>query len=90
MDVKSHSRREKLGVREVITGYGMTEVSGASMQTAPDDDNAVLAGRVGKILYGGPAGAERLGGNVIEYKVIDENGGELPQGWSMIIRLFPI
>jgi len=72
--------REKLGVREVITGYGMTEVSGASMQTAPDDDNAVLAGRVGKILYGGPAGDERLGGNVIEYKVIDENGGELPQG----------
>ena len=72
--------RERLRVQEVITGYGMTEVCGASMQTNPEDDDEVLAGRVGKILYGGPAGDERLNGNIIEYKVIDENGEELPLG----------
>lgn len=72
--------REKLHVQEVITGYGMTEVSGASMQTDPEDDDTVLSGRVGKILFGGPAGDERLGGNVIEYKVVDEDGRELPAG----------
>lgn len=72
--------RDKLGVQEVITGYGMTEVCGASIQTDPEDDDIVLAGRVGRILFGGPAGDERLGGNVIEYKVIDENGIQLPPG----------
>ena len=72
--------REKLRVQEVITGYGMTEVCGASMQTDPEDDDTVLAGRVGKILYGGPAGEERLNGNIIQYKVVGENGEELPAG----------
>ncbi len=72
--------RRKLHVQEVITGYGMTEVSGASMQTDPEDDDAILSGRVGKVLYGGPAGEEQLGKNVIEYRVIDEDGRVLPYG----------
>lgn len=72
--------RDKLKVEEVITGYGMTEVSGASMQTDPSDDDMMLAGKVGKILYGGPAGDEHLGNRVIEYRVIDENGRDVPAG----------
>ena len=37
----------------MITGYGMTEVCGASMQTAPDDGDEILESRVGKLLPGG-------------------------------------
>lgn len=72
--------RERLGVEEVMTGYGMSEVSGASVQTVPGDCDAVLTGRLGRILYGGPAGEESLGGNVIEYRVVDEEEQDMPGG----------
>lgn len=73
--------REKLGVREVITGYGMTEVCGASIQTDPLDDDEILGGRVGKILAGGPAGMELSGRPLIRYRVIDgETGKNMPPG----------
>jgi fatty-acyl-CoA synthase len=45
------------------------------------DKDDILAVRVGKVLYGGSAGADDLNGNVIEYKIIDgESGDEMPAG----------
>lgn len=73
--------REKLHVEEVITGYGMSEVSGASIQTDPLDDSRILESRVGKVLYGGCAGDERCKGNIIAYRVIDgDTGKDMPFG----------
>ncbi len=73
--------RRKLHVDEVITGYGMSEVSGASIQTDPLDEESILENRVGKILNGGCAGVGAYGGNIIEYRVIDGATGEdMPKG----------
>lgn len=73
--------REKLKVSEVMTGYGMTEVSGASLQTDPMDADDILLSRTGKILYGGCAGLKELDGKIIEYRVIDgETGRDQPPG----------
>lgn len=67
--------RETLKVSDVITGYGMTEVSGASMQTAPDDSDRILESRVGKLLPGGCSGLPELGGHQISYRVVDPKTG---------------
>ncbi len=67
--------REALGVQDVITGYGMTEVSGASMQTAPEDTDTILDTRVGKLLPGGCSGYPELGGHQIAYRVVDQKNG---------------
>lgn len=67
--------RENLGVSDVITGYGMTEVCGASMQTAPEDGDEILQSRAGKRLWGGCAGLEELDGYEIEYLVVDQRTG---------------
>lgn len=73
--------RSKLNVSEITTGYGMTEVSGASTQTSPPDDDSIIASSAGRILYGGCAGCPEFEGNVIEYKVIDgATGAEMPPG----------
>lgn len=67
--------RDALEVQDVITGYGMTEVSGASMQTAPEDTDTVLGTRVGKLLPGGSSGYPELGGHQIAYRVVDQKTG---------------
>ncbi len=73
--------RNRLKVQEVITGYGMSEVSGASMQTDPADEDGILQNRVGKILYGGCAGMETCSGKIAEYRVIDgSTGNDMPKG----------
>ncbi len=73
--------RRVFRVDEVITGYGMTEVCGASMQTDPADGDEILKSRVGRILSGGPAGMDLPGRPVIEYRVIDgETGKDMPPG----------
>lgn len=73
--------REILGVEEIITGYGMTEVYGASAQTDPEDDFETLKSKVGRPLFAGPAGSRELDGRLIEYKVIDpETELEVPAG----------
>lgn len=73
--------RRVFKVDEVITGYGMTEVCGASMQTDPADGDEILKSRAGHILSGGPAGMELSGRPVIEYRVIDgETGKDMPPG----------
>lgn len=71
--------RKKLNIREITTGYGMTEVSGASMQTDPGDPDVVQSGRVGKVLYGGCAGIPEQQRKIMEYRVMDmETGQECP------------
>lgn len=71
--------RTRLKVSEITTGYGMTEVSGASMQTDPLDSDEVQSGRVGKILDGGCAGIQTKENQIIEYRVLDqETGLDLP------------
>lgn len=65
--------REKLGVQDLITGYGMSEVCGATMQTEPFDGDEILRTRVGKLLPGGSAGSPAYSGHQLEYKVVDQN-----------------
>lgn len=43
--------RKYLQVSDVITGYGMTELAGAVMQSKGTEPNVILATRVGKLLY---------------------------------------
>ena len=73
--------RQRLGVDDVVTGYGMTEVSGATIQTAPSDTDALLSRRVGRCLNGGCAGVPEWGGRVVDYRVADpETGAVLSPG----------
>lgn len=73
--------RIRLGIREVITGYGMTETSGAAVQTDPSDPAIILSKKVGRPLFGGSAGEAEYGNALIEYKVADQyTGRDLPNG----------
>lgn len=68
--------RETLHVTDVITGYGMSEVCGASTQTLPNDSDAILESRVGRLLPAGCAGSSEYGGGIIQYRVVDPQSGE--------------
>jgi len=69
--------REYLKVNDLITGYGMSEVCAASMQTDPSDGDEILRTRVGKILKGGCAGLEEYDGCQIQYRVSDKKTGRV-------------
>lgn len=72
--------REKLGVEEITTGYGMTEVCGATVQNPPEESKKLPQGCLGKILSGGCAGED---GVIADYRVVSlETGEELPAGKS--------
>ena len=68
--------RQTLQVSDVITGYGMSEVCGASTQTAPTDTDEVLETRVGRLLPAGCAGSPEYHGQMIEYRVVSGETGE--------------
>lgn len=68
--------REAFPHREVITGYGMTEVCGASLQTDPRDSWETTVDYVGKILWGGPAGVPEWDNHLISYRVVLADGRE--------------
>lgn len=73
--------RDELGLTELCTGYGMTEVAGAGVLTWPGDDIEILATRVGRFMYGGSGGLQEFGGCNIQYKVVDPfTGQDLPPG----------
>lgn len=75
------SLKERLGLAEVFTGYGMTEVTSATTFTTPDDPLERVATTVGRPLDAGIAGIAHLGGVVAEYKTIDPlTGAALPPG----------
>jgi fatty-acyl-CoA synthase len=68
--------REELGVREVVTAYGMTETSAATTMTQPDGPLELVANTVGAPKFGGVAGDPELGGLLATYKTIDPITGE--------------
>mgnify|MGYP002511597367 CR=1 FL=1 len=73
--------RKHFDVDDVITGYGMTEVAGASVQTSPNDTDTLLIRSVGQCLSGGCAGVSEEGQNLIIYQVVDpQTGYLLPTG----------
>jgi fatty-acyl-CoA synthase len=75
------SLKERLGLAEVFTGYGMTELTSATTFTAPDDPLEMVATTVGRPLDAGVAGIEPLDGVVAEYKTIDPlTAADLPPG----------
>lgn len=68
--------RERFRIWDVITGYGMTETSGASLQSHPSDDDEVLIQCVGTFLPDTDGT-----GHLVEYRVADVRTGEiLPPG----------
>lgn len=70
-----------LGVEETTTGYGMTEVTASSTVTRPDDPMPRRRATNGRLRDAGPAGDPRLGGRLVEYRVVDPDTGTiLPTG----------
>jgi fatty-acyl-CoA synthase len=70
-----------LGLDEVCTGYGMTELSSATVLTRPGDALDLVERTVGCVVEGGAAGIPDLGGRVAEYRTADPLTGELlPDG----------
>jgi len=72
---------ERLGVTELVTGYGMTETSAATTFTMPGDPIDVMVETVGRPKPGGVAGDPVLGGLLARYETIDPVTAEpLPDG----------
>lgn len=63
--------KAELGVEEVVTAYGQTEVTAATTYTMPDDPLELASVTVGRPKEGGVAGDPALGGMVCVYKTID-------------------
>ena len=70
-----------LGVTEITTGYGMTEVTASSTVTRPDDPFERLLDSNGRLRDAGVAGDPALGGRLVAYRVVDpESEAVLPAG----------
>lgn len=70
-----------LGVSEISTGYGMTEVTASSTVTRPDDPFERLLNTNGRMRDAGVAGDPEKGGRLVDYRVVDpESGALLPPG----------
>ena len=70
-----------LGPEEVTTGYGMSETTGSTTVTRPDDPRDKLLTTNGRLRDVGVAGDPALGNRLAVYKVIDpETGQDLPEG----------
>ena len=62
--------RERLGLTQLVTGYGMTETSAATTFTLPGDRVDLLVETVGRPKLGGVAGP------LAEYRTVDPESGE--------------
>ncbi len=73
---------DRLGVTEIVTGYGMTECGGGAMTlTLPEDSSETTATRVGRVKFAGAAGLAGPMGPLCEYRTADPVTGEiLPDG----------
>lgn len=70
-----------LGMTEMITGYGQTEVTSSGVTTEIGDPVERIVTRVGRPKLGGVVGMEEFNGSTVEYKTIDpETGEDLPTG----------
>lgn len=73
--------KDVLGMTEIITGYGQTEVSSSGVTTEIGDSIERIVTRVGRPKLGGAAGLPEFNGSTVEYKTIDpETGEDLPKG----------
>ena len=73
--------REKLGIQDITTGYGMTECGSTTSLTRPEDGAYVAEECHGRPKYAGSAGDPRLGGRLLEIRICDpETGREVPYG----------
>ena len=63
--------QREMGVTELFTAWGMTEVSGAAMYVPFGSPLELISGTVGKDKAGGPSGLEEFGGMQTEFKLID-------------------
>lgn len=64
------------GLSEMVTGYGGTEASAATVHTEIGDSLEIITTKVGRIKPGGPSGLEEFGWANSQYKVIDPDTGE--------------
>ncbi len=72
---------EALGLSEVFTGYGMTELSCATVLTCIGDPLETLERTVGRTIDAGAAGLPEHNGLIGEYRTCDPYTGELlPHG----------
>lgn len=63
--------RRDMGISEVNTGWGMTEVSAAATYTPFGASLQVITDTIGRELPGGVAGQEEFSGALVEIKLID-------------------
>lgn len=68
--------RQRLGPRMVFTGYGQTEVSAATVLTAPGDPLELIASTVGREKLGGVAAEPDPDGVLAHYRTVDPFTGE--------------
>ncbi len=66
--------RRLLGVEDVVNGYGMTEVCGATMQSVPGDSPSLVCSRVGHVMPAGSAGLAEFGGALVGYRIVRADG----------------
>jgi len=70
-----------LGLTEICTGYGGTEVTASTVHTEVGDAIETVVTRVGRIKPAGSSGLPEYGGANVEYKVVDpETGTDLEPG----------
>ena len=73
--------RDLLGIDEVFTGYGMTELTAATTFTAPGDELEMVSTTVGRPKDAGAAGVEAWGWLIAQYATVDPfTGALLPPG----------
>lgn len=73
--------RDRLGIREITTGYGMTETTASTTVTRPDDPDARLLTTNGRQRNVGVAGDPAEGHRLVTYRVVDpETGRVQPAG----------
>lgn len=70
-----------LGLTEVCTGYGQTEVTSSGVTTEVGDPIELITTKVGRPKIGGVAGLAEFNGSTVQYKTIDpDTGKNLPSG----------
>ena len=68
--------QRELGVKELFTAWGMTEVAGAAMYTPFGAPLELISTAVGKEKPGGASGVEEFGGLQAQFKLIDPSTKE--------------
>lgn len=72
---------DELGLTEILTGYGQTEVTSSGVTTELDDPIERISTRVGRPKLGGSSGLDEFNGSNVQYKTIDpETLEDIPNG----------